>query len=230
VGRHVAQLESSVPAPKVRRAFERPRSRSPFTLFIFAFTAALGVIAVNVVDPYSGATASPYFQVAERYDGKAMQNLAVAGAYETGFTRDGYNVIAAPPPPPPVPVVVEPVVKKETETKKSTSAPLPVVKADPGSAQAIAHDMVMARGWGEDQFSCLVSLWKKESGWRVNASNPSSGAYGIPQALPGSKMGSAGSDWATNPATQITWGLGYITGRYGTPCGAWSHSQAKNWY
>jgi hypothetical protein len=185
---------------------------------------------VNVVDPYSGATASPYFQVAERYDGKATQNFAVAGAYDNSFTRDGYSVIAAPPPPPPPPPVVEPVVKKETEAKKSTSAPLPVVKADPGSAQAIAHDMVLARGWGEDQFSCLVSLWKKESGWRVNAENKSSGAYGIPQALPGSKMGSAGSDWATNPATQITWGLGYISGRYGTPCGAWSHSQAKNWY
>jgi hypothetical protein len=225
VGIYVAQVESSVPAPKVRRAFERPRSRSPFTLFIFAFT----------VDPYSGATASPYFQVAERYDGKATQNLAVAGAYETSFTRDGYTVIAPPPPPPPPPApVVEPKkateAKKAPEAKKSTSAPLPVVKADPGSAQAIAHSMVLSRGWGEDQFSCLVSLWNKESGWRVNASNPSSGAYGIPQALPGSKMGSAGSDWATNPATQITWGLGYISGRYGTPCGAWSHSQAKNWY
>ncbi|MET0714425.1 MAG: lytic transglycosylase domain-containing protein [Mycetocola sp.] len=235
MGRHIAQIESSVPAPKVRRAFERPRSRSPFTLFIFAFTAAVGFVAVNVVDPYSGATASPYFQVAERYDGKATQNLAVAGAYDTSFTRDGYTVIAPPPPPPPV--VVEPVVKDakkatevKNEVKKATSAPLPVVKADPGSAQAIAHDMVLARGWGEDQFSCLVSLWNKESGWRVNASNKSSGAYGIPQALPGSKMGSAGSDWATNPATQITWGLGYISGRYGTPCGAWSHSQAKNWY
>ena len=224
------QVESSVPTPKARRAFERPRSRSPFTLFIFAFTAAVGFVAVNVVDPYSGATASPYFQVAERYDGKATQNLAVAGAYENSFTRDGYSVIAPPPPPPPV--VVEPVADKDsgTKTKKSSGGSLPRVNADPGSAQAIAHDMVLSRGWGEDQFSCLVALWNKESGWRVNANNPSSGAYGIPQALPGSKMGSAGSDWATNPATQITWGLGYISGRYGTPCGAWSHSQAKNWY
>jgi hypothetical protein len=193
---------------------------------------------VNVVDPYSGATASPYFQVAERYDGKATQNLALAGGYENTFTRDGYSVIAAPPPPPPPPpVVVEPVVEKNSGEKdssapkqKAPAAPLPKVTADPGSAQAIAHGMVLSRGWGEDQFSCLVALWKKESGWRVNAENKSSGAYGIPQALPGSKMGTAGSDWATNPATQITWGLGYISGRYGTPCGAWSHSQAKNWY
>jgi SLT domain-containing protein len=71
-------------------------------------------------------------------------------------------------------------------------------------------------GWGDDQFACLVSLWNKESGWRVNAAN-SSGAYGIPQALPGSKMASAGADWETNPATQIAWGMGYIAGRYGTP-------------
>ena len=72
--------------------------------------------------------------------------------------------------------------------------------------------MVAARGWGDDQFACLVSLWNAESGWRVNAGNKSSGAYGIPQALPGSKMASAGADWQTNPATQITWGLGYISG------------------
>ena len=98
-----------------------------------------------------------------------------------------------------------------------------------GTAQQIAHDMVIAHGWGEDEFSCLVSLWNKESGWRTNAAN-SSGAYGIPQALPGSKMASAGPDWQSNPATQITWGLGYISGRYGTPCAAWSHSQSSNWY
>lgn len=185
------------------------------------------MVAVNVVDPYSGATASPYFQVAERYDGEATQALAVSGVKENTFTRDGYSVIAPPPPPPPV--VVEPVAEAKSE-KQSGGSSLPRVSADPGSAQAIAHDMVLSRGWGEDQFSCLVALWNKESGWRVNAANPSSGAYGIPQALPGSKMGSAGADWATNPATQITWGLGYISGRYGTPCGAWGHSQAVGWY
>ena len=84
-------------------------------------------------------------------------------------------------------------------------------------------------GWGDDQFACLLSLWNRESGWRVNAAN-SSGAYGIPQALPGSKMASAGADWQTNPATQIAWGLGYIAGRYGTPCGAWDHSESNGWY
>lgn len=85
-------------------------------------------------------------------------------------------------------------------------------------------------GWGGSQFSCLDSLWTKESGWKHTADNPSSSAYGIPQALPGSKMASAGSDWATNPSTQIKWGLTYIQSRYGTPCAAWAHSRANNWY
>ena len=97
-------------------------------------------------------------------------------------------------------------------------------------AQATARAMLGNYGWGDDQFGCLVSLWNKESGWNYQAYNRSSGAYGIPQALPGSKMGSAGADWQTNPATQIAWGLGYISGRYGSPCGAWSHSQSTGWY
>jgi resuscitation-promoting factor RpfB len=105
---------------------------------------------------------------------------------------------------------------------------VPVVA--PGSAQAIARDLAAARGWGDDEFSCLVQLWAHESGWRINAENASSGAYGIPQALPGSKMGSVGADWKTNPATQITWGLNYIGGRYSTPCGAWGSWSAKGWY
>ena len=90
--------------------------------------------------------------------------------------------------------------------------------------------MLAARGWGADQFGCLVSLWDRESGWNVYAQNPSSGAYGIPQALPGSKMSTAGADWQTNAATQIAWGLGYIADRYGSPCGAWSHSESAGWY
>ncbi|KQT99889.1 G5 domain-containing protein [Sanguibacter sp. Leaf3] len=105
-----------------------------------------------------------------------------------------------------------------------------LVVVDPDSARAIAQTMVAERGWGSEQFACLDSLWQKESGWKVTSDNPSSSAYGIPQALPGSKMSSAGADWQTNAATQITWGLGYISDRYGTPCAAWSHSKAKNFY
>ena len=99
-----------------------------------------------------------------------------------------------------------------------------------GDARSIARGMVAAQGWSSSEFACLDRLWQKESGWRVTARNPSSGAYGIPQALPASKMASAGADWRTNPTTQIEWGLDYIEGRYGSPCGAWAHFQARNWY
>ena len=90
--------------------------------------------------------------------------------------------------------------------------------------------MLGSYGWPSSQFGCLVSLWNLESGWNVYASNPSSGAYGIPQALPGSNMASAGPDWQSNAATQIRWGLTYIQGTYGSPCAAWSHEEADGWY
>ena len=96
--------------------------------------------------------------------------------------------------------------------------------------RSVAKLMLADRGWGSSQFSCLNSLWNKESRWEYTAQNPSSGAYGIPQALPGTKMASAGSDWRTNPITQIEWGLDYIADRYGTPCAAWGHSQDVGWY
>jgi hypothetical protein len=98
-----------------------------------------------------------------------------------------------------------------------------------GSAQQIALGMLGSYGWSSGQFSCLVSLWNRESGWNVTASN-ASGAYGIPQALPADKMASAGPDWQTDAATQIRWGLGYIKGLYGSPCGAWAHEEADGWY
>lgn len=111
-------------------------------------------------------------------------------------------------------------------TTRSASAP----RTSPGSNQDKARVQVEARGWGAEQFTCLSNLWMKESSWNHLAENPSSGAYGIPQALPASKMASHGSDYRTNPDTQIAWGLDYISDRYGTPCSAWAHSQQKNWY
>jgi hypothetical protein len=100
---------------------------------------------------------------------------------------------------------------------------------DPGSAQAIAYGLLSSYGFSTDQWGCLDDLWQQESGWRYNAENPS-GAYGIPQALPGSKMASAGPDWQTDPTTQINWGLGYIKNQYGSPCNAWAHEEADGWY
>jgi hypothetical protein len=126
--------------------------------------------------------------------------------------------------------------KAESSSSSSGGASVPFTGPIPASCNEFSGNrevgcaLMLKAGFGIDQFPCLNKLWNKESNWRDTASNPSSGAYGIPQALPGSKMKSAGSDWRTNPATQIKWGLGYIEGRYGSPCKAWSHSQSVGWY
>jgi hypothetical protein len=99
-----------------------------------------------------------------------------------------------------------------------------------GTPKEVAMNLLPDHGWGEGQFTCLEKLWNKESRWKVSAANPTSSAYGIPQALPGKRMAAYGSDWRTNPVTQIKWGLDYIEATYGSPCSAWAHSVAKNWY
>jgi hypothetical protein len=131
---------------------------------------------------------------------------------------------------------------QSTATQNTATAP-PAASAQPtpsatasapsvasGSPQQIAQAMLASFGWSSSQFSCLDPLWAHESGWSVTAYNAGSGAYGIPQALPGSRMASAGPDWQTNAATQIRWGLEYIKGTYGSPCAAWDHEQATGWY
>jgi hypothetical protein len=116
-------------------------------------------------------------------------------------------------------------------TQQAAQAPQqPAASTPSGSPQQIAEQMLSQFGWSSSQFSCLQPLWAQESGWNVYASNPSSGAYGIPQALPGSRMASAGPDWQSDAATQIRWGLQYIQGTYGSPCAAWSHEEADGWY
>jgi resuscitation-promoting factor RpfB len=111
-----------------------------------------------------------------------------------------------------------------------TTAGVAAAPPDPGTAQSIAYNMLSSFGWSPSTyFSCLNNIYTRESGWRYDAEN-ASGAYGIPQALPGSKMATAGADWMTNPATQIKWGLGYIQSRYGDPCSAWSFWQAHGYY
>ncbi len=109
----------------------------------------------------------------------------------------------------------------------AAAAKIEVEAADP---RDIAESMLSEYGWSDDQFPCLDDLWIGESQWDVDATNPTSGAYGIPQALPAEKMASAGDDWETNPATQIEWGLTYIADRYGSPCAANDFKQGNNWY
>ena len=187
-----------------------------------SFAASVSFLLVNVVDPYSGAVASPHFNVADRFGGQPEQTLdAPADIQAQDVTREAFGVKEAPKPPP--------VASAGTSSSGGAFAP-PAGTPDPGSAQAYAHSLLLSRGLGEDEFSCLVALWNRESHWNVYAHNSSSGAYGIPQALPGSKMASAGADWQTSAETQINWGLGYISGRYGTPCGAWAHSESNGWY
>jgi hypothetical protein len=114
----------------------------------------------------------------------------------------------------------------------TTSGPATTSSVDlsDGDPRDIARALMGDFGFGSDQFGCLDSLWTRESQWNPAAHNASSGAHGIPQALPGSKMASAGPNWSTDPATQIKWGLGYIQDRYGSPCGAWGHSESYGWY
>ena len=126
------------------------------------------------------------------------------------------------------------VTKKAAAAKSSKSVPysgsIPSSCKEYSGNKAVGCSLMLKAGFGIDQFPCLDKLWTKESHWNAKASNSSSGAYGIPQALPGSKMATFGDDWRTNPATQIKWGLNYIEGRYNTPCNAWSHSQSTGWY
>ena len=136
----------------------------------------------------------------------------------------------------------EDVVSRSDSRAATTSAKLATLSQPAGQAMTRTEDIsdedprIIAKalltefGFDQDEFECLDPLYDGESHWRVNADNPNSSAYGIPQALPGSKMSSAGADWATNPVTQIRWGLGYIQDRYGTPCGAWSFKQGHGYY
>ncbi len=153
-------------------------------------------------------------------DGKGTRNVTVT--YRDG--KETSRVVA-------LEVFSQPRVDEKvllgTRTASSAPASSPV---SAGSARAIAKSMFPAYGWGDDQFGYVDALWNRESHWNPNAHNASSGAHGIPQAMPGSKMASAGADWRTNPVTQIKWGLNYIKSRYGSPRGAWAHSQSYGWY
>ncbi|APZ33491.1 16S rRNA pseudouridylate synthase [Microbacterium aurum] len=198
------------------------------TLMIPALTAD----AVAETAAVRGETAGLRAALDEAKQRKAEEEAAAKAAAEAAAAQAAAEAAAAAAAAQ-AQAEAEAAAEAAAAAKKASaaaSAPAVNINVDPGSAQGIAQSMMAANyGWGDDQFACLVSLWDKESGWRVNAANPS-GAYGIPQALPGSKMASAGADWQTNPATQIAWGLGYISDRYGTPCGAWGHSQSTGWY
>jgi flagellar biosynthesis GTPase FlhF len=120
--------------------------------------------------------------------------------------------------------------KTNNDSRKERASRDAARKELEGTPKEIAFNLLDNHGWSESQFTCLDKLWTKESRWKVNADNPTSSAYGIPQALPGKRMAAYGADWRTNPVTQIKWGLDYIEDAHGSPCEAWAHSKAKNWY
>jgi len=213
------------PAPRRRPEQHARWSRRQGVLSVFAGfavvafgVAAVGPLGASLATRANAETTPPAtIYSLTRADAQTLDTQAHAA--QPALQRDTYSV-----------KVIPQSVPAQTSSSAAMMAQVAsFVAPSPGSAQAIAYQLVKARGWDDSQFQCLVALWNRESGWRVNAANPS-GAYGIPQALPSSKMGAYGSDWATNPATQIKWGLSYISGSYGTPCGAWGHSNSYGWY
>jgi len=181
----------------------------------------LGSPAGSALLGATGSLSSPQGDnaAAARKDAAAVARAGAEAAARAGTVASGAGQTL-------VDVAREQVVAEAERKAKIAQQVSRNVIRDP---RAYARLLLADRGWSS-QFSCLNLLWNRESGWNYQAYNPSSGAYGIPQALPGSKMATIASDWRTNPATQITWGLNYIADRYGTPCGAWGHSEATGWY
>jgi len=198
--------------------------RTPQSLLIAAAvtTALGGVVAVTALQPTAAPAVSAQSAVAPVPVDLAGESALVA--QHKAHTRAGAEAARTAAAEAAAKAAREKAAAERARQRASRASR--ISSADPRS---IARALLAERGQA-DQFGCLDSLWQKESGWRVRATNPSSGAYGIPQALPAGKMASAGSDWRTNARTQIVWGLGYINDRYGSPCGAWAHSRSHNWY
>lgn len=185
-----------------------PRITKIATIYSLIFCAGFGLFASYMVNPKIN------FEVKRIQKNLNIKNIKI--------DDDLIAYAKTKPKPKPKPKVVD---KPKIET------PVQPITASVSDYQNYAHDLVInTYGWSEHDFECLIKLWNRESGWRANAHNPSSGAHGIPQSLPASKMASEGADYYTNGYTQIRWGLKYIAGRYGTPSNAWAHSESHGWY
>jgi hypothetical protein len=205
-----AEILRSV-APRTRGAavvgIEGRHVRAPWSLPSFAFLVSVCFILVPIIDPSAAfALARERISAPGPTTVDESQTLTAGGAAGQPIHRNEFDV------------------STYHATAPAVSVP------DPDTAKGIAYQLVHKRGWGDSEYACLVALWDRESHWRVTAYNAASGAYGIPQALPGTKMATVGADWKTNAKTQIIWGLGYIATRYDTPCGAWKASEAQGWY
>jgi hypothetical protein len=183
---------------------------------------AAGTLAVGTL---SAVAPAPVIEVASAAATSAASTSTVAAAGQAAATGT-VSALAATPTTRKAPVVV----KRVAPAKLGAVAPFRFATANFNKWWAKRLLATKYHVTSTAQFSCLVTVWNRESNWNYMAHNYRSGAHGIPQALPGSKMRSAGADWRTNPVTQITWGLGYIHGRYGTPCGALQHMNSHGWY
>ena len=214
------------------RALRRPLASAAAVLAVAGATAAGYASASKPHTAAASFSASPaaVAQATELSDDQIDTNAALADARRAGVQRASAltqkDKVAAEAKA----AAFSRARKAAAERAAREEAREGILARAQSNPRAVGRLLVADNGWTEEQFTCLDSLWTKESGWRWNADNPSSDAYGIPQSLPGSKMASIDSDWATNPVTQIKWGLQYIERRYGTPCSAWGKSQASNWY
>ncbi len=186
---------------------------------LVAQLADLQGTAAEVVQKYNeGQQALAAYQAAQEAKRKAAEEAAAAAQLAAQrAAQQAAQQLAGPAAPVDIGVTV-------------VSPHVGSVVNDPGGAQAYASSQIGGYGWGGSQFQCLLQLWTRESSWMTDATNPTSGAYGIAQALPASKYNAAGADWLTNYRTQINWGLGYIQDRYGSPCNAWAHEVSIGWY
>lgn len=181
------------------------------TANLIAVTFIASYAMVTVIDPYGGALTSAYaYNSTYSNTGEDDQIYGFTSQQKISFERGGWAIVTG----------------DEAAAIYVANAETP----ETGTIKEFAFELVTQASWGRDQYSCLVALWERESNWRYDAINKNSGAYGIPQALPGAKMAEMGSDWLTNPQTQVRWGISYIKSRYGAPCGAMAHSNKFNWY
>jgi hypothetical protein len=188
--------------PKIQKHALRP---------VWGFLFSVGFVLVSIVDPYSGTMASASSMQVYYDDAESTElTYGYSTTQRISYERGGFNIVTG----------------SDAAAMFVEDAGMP----DPGTAKAYAFDLLISMKFSEDQYSCLVKLWNRESNWRHTAMNKSSGAYGIPQSLPASKMATEGPDYLTNPETQIRWGVKYIKGRYGSPCGALAHSDKLGWY
>jgi len=194
------------------------------------------VSAISAPAPAAGAD----LLAAERAAAKARANRAVARAQLVAAKQAtkrakslGLETKAIAEQQAKIKAELAAAAKKAAEEKAALERAIKNRGYEPGvtDPKEIARQILKNKyAYGSGQFDCFNNIIMRESKWDVNATNPSSGAYGIPQALPGSKMATIASDWRNNPATQIIWGIEYMKDRYGSPCSAWGFKASHGWY